>query len=45
MAYIAPSLWVVNDYGKALRALIRERRQLERWTDFRSHQIFDEAIT
>ncbi|MCA3718706.1 MAG: Eco57I restriction-modification methylase domain-containing protein, partial [Brevundimonas sp.] len=43
MAYIAPSLWVVNDYGKALRALIRERRQLERWTDFRSHQIFDEA--
>jgi hypothetical protein len=45
MAYIAPSLWVVNDYGKALRGLIRERRQLERWTDFRSHQIFDEAIT
>lgn len=45
MAYIAPSLWVVNAYGRGLRGLVRERRQLERWTDFRSHQIFDEAIT
>jgi hypothetical protein len=45
MAYIAPSLWVVNSYGAGLRGLVRERRQLERWTDFRSHQIFDEAIT
>lgn len=45
MAYIAPSLWVVNAYGAGLRGMVRERRQLERWTDFRSHQIFDEAIT
>lgn len=45
MGYIAPSLWVVNDHGRGLRALVHDRRQLERWTDFRSHQIFDEAIT
>jgi len=45
MAYIAPSLWAVNQYGRGLRGLIRERRQLDRWVDFKAHQIFDEAIT
>jgi hypothetical protein len=45
MAYIAPSLWVVNAYGRGLRGLIRERGQLDRWVDFKAHQIFDEAIT
>lgn len=45
MAYIAPSLWAVNDYGAGLRALIKRRRQLERWIDFKSFQVFDEAIT
>ena len=45
MAYIAPSLWAVNEYGEALRALIAQGRHLERWVDFKAHQIFDEAIT
>jgi hypothetical protein len=45
MGYIAPSLWTVNEYGEGLRRLVREGRHLERWVDFKSHQIFDEAIT
>src|SRR5690606_26663399 len=45
MAYIAPSLWAVNEYGEGLRALVRRTQQLERWIDFKSYQVFDEAIT
>jgi Eco57I restriction-modification methylase len=45
MAYIAPSLWTVNDYGQGLRGLIHRTQQLERWLDFKSFQVFDEAIT
>lgn len=45
MAYIAPSLWTVNDYGQGLRGLIHRTKQLERWLDFKSFQVFDEAIT
>ena len=45
MAYIAPSLWTVNDYGEGLRKLVHRRRQLDRWIDFKAHQVFDEAIT
>jgi hypothetical protein len=45
MAYIAPSLWAVNEYGAGLRRLIAERRQLDRWIDFKAHQVFKEAIT
>jgi SAM-dependent methyltransferase len=45
MAYIAPSLWTVNQYGEGLRRLVRRTRQLEHWIDFKAHQIFDEAIT
>lgn len=45
MAYIAPSLWAVNNYGAGLRALVRRTRQLERWIDFKAFQVFDEVIT
>jgi len=45
MAYIAPSLWAVNQYGEGLRRLVRRTRQLDRWLDFKAHQIFEEAIT
>jgi hypothetical protein len=45
MGYIAPSVWLVNEYGRSLRQLIRRERQMDRWLDFKSHQIFDEAIT
>ncbi|MEN9855743.1 MAG: hypothetical protein RLZZ157_869 [Pseudomonadota bacterium] len=45
MAYIAPSLWAVNEYGLGLRSLVLRNRSLERWVDFKAFQIFDEAIT
>jgi hypothetical protein len=45
MGYIAPNVWMVNEYGKALRQHIRRTRRLDRWLDFKSHQVFDEAIT
>ena len=45
LGYIAPSVWVVNRYGEGLRELVAEGRTLDRWLDFRSHQIFEEAIT
>jgi hypothetical protein len=43
LGYIAPSVWVMNEYGENLRNLIAEQRSLCRWLDFRSHQIFEEA--
>lgn len=45
MGYIAPNVWMVNEYGESLRKLVRRTRALDRWLDFKSHQIFDEAIT
>ena len=45
MAYIAPSLWAVNHYGEGLRRLVRRTQQLDRWLDFKAHQIFDEVTT
>ena len=45
MGYIAPNVWMVNEYGIPLRRFVRRTRSLDRWLDFKSHQIFDEAIT
>jgi len=45
MGYIAPSVWLVNEYGKGLRQKIKRTRRLDRWIDFKSFQVFDEAIT
>lgn len=45
MGYIAPNVWMVNEYGKPLRQLVRHTRVLDRWLDFKSYQVFDEAIT
>jgi hypothetical protein len=45
MGYIAPSLWLVNEYGEALRRQIAASRRLDRWIDFKSFQVFDEATT
>ncbi len=45
MGYIAPNVWMVNDYGKSLRTLVKEKGALDRWLDFKSYQVFDEAIT
>ncbi|MFN7400266.1 MAG: Eco57I restriction-modification methylase domain-containing protein [Sandaracinobacter sp.] len=43
MGYIAPNLWPRLEYGEGLRKLVAEGRHLERWIDFRSHQVFEEA--
>lgn len=45
MGYIAPNVWMVNEYGQALRAKIKRNQSLDRWLDFKSFQVFDEAIT
>jgi hypothetical protein len=44
LGFIAPSLWTVNQYGAPLRSMIETGGNLERWLDFRAHQIFEEAI-
>ena len=45
MGFIAPNVWAVNEYGQGLRAMLANTRQLERWVDFKSYQVFEEAIT
>lgn len=45
MGYIAPNVWMVNEYGKAIRRHIHDTRALDRWLDFKSYQVFDEATT
>ena len=43
LGYIAPNLWPTLEYGAGLRGLVHAGRHLERWIDFRSHQVFEEA--
>ena len=43
MGYIAPNLWPTLEYGAGLRALVHGGRHLEKWLDFRSFQVFEEA--
>ncbi|WP_374942416.1 Eco57I restriction-modification methylase domain-containing protein [Sphingomonas sp.] len=43
MGYIAPNLWPTLEYGEGLRALVHGGRHLEKWLDFRSYQVFEEA--
>jgi len=45
MGYIAPNVWLVNEYGKGLRNKLKATRRLERWIDFKDYQVFEEAIT
>ena len=45
LGYIAPSVWVMNQYGGGLRDIVERTQALDRWLDFRSHQIFEEATT
>ncbi|MBM3553479.1 MAG: restriction endonuclease subunit M [Alphaproteobacteria bacterium] len=44
LGYIAPSLWRYNEYGEGLRKLLHAGGHLDRWIDFGSFQVFDEAI-
>jgi len=43
MGFIAPNLWPTLEYGAGLRGLVHEGRHLEKWLDFRSFQVFEEA--
>ncbi|WP_417843554.1 Eco57I restriction-modification methylase domain-containing protein [Thalassospira sp.] len=45
LGFIAPSLWRYNEYGEGLRQFLYDGRYLDRWIDFGSFQVFDEAIT
>ena len=45
MGYIAPNIWLVAEYGAGLRRLMHGTRQLDRWVDFKSYQVFDEVTT
>lgn len=45
LGYIAPNLWMVNEYGEGLRGYVKRTRSLDRWIDFKSYQVFDEATT
>ena len=44
LGYIAPSLWITNEYGEGLRAIIGAGHNLDRWIDFKAYQVFDEAM-
>ena len=43
MGYIAPNVWLKNEYGEGLRKKLKTTGQMDRWIDFKSFQVFDEA--
>lgn len=43
MGFIAPNLWPTLEYGAGLRGVVHEGRNMEKWLDFRSFQVFEEA--
>lgn len=45
MGKIAPSLLRYNKYGAGLRKFLHDGKHLDRWIDFGSYQVFEEAIT
>jgi len=45
LGFIAPSAWLINDYGKGLRRLVAREKALHRFVDFKSHQVFADATT
>ncbi|MDR1085792.1 MAG: Eco57I restriction-modification methylase domain-containing protein [Deltaproteobacteria bacterium] len=45
MGFIAPSLWLKNEYGLGLRQAIKKMHALDRFIDFKSYQVFEEAAT
>jgi Eco57I restriction-modification methylase len=44
LGYIAPSVWRYNEYGAGLRKVLHAGGHLDRWIDFGSFQVFDEAL-
>ncbi|MGQ0636267.1 MAG: Eco57I restriction-modification methylase domain-containing protein [Planctomycetaceae bacterium] len=45
LGFIAPSVWLFNEYGRGLRELVREGSSLEKFVDFKSFQVFQDATT
>ncbi len=45
LGMIAPNVRLFNQYGAGLRELIAQRQGLERFVDFKSHQVFRDATT
>lgn len=45
LGFIAPSVWLFNEYGRGLRELVLENRSLEHFVDFKSFQVFEDATT
>lgn len=45
LGFIAPNVWLFNEYGEGLRSLVAEGCTLERFIDFKSHQVFEDATT
>lgn len=45
LGFVAPSTWPRNAHGAGLRRLLHRTRRLDRWLDFGSHQIFQDATT
>lgn len=45
MGYIAPSVWLRNDYGEGLRKQLANKKSLYSFIDFGCFQVFDEATT
>ncbi len=45
LGYIAPSVWLKNEYGAGLRRFVHTSKCLHGWVDFKSYQVFTEATT
>lgn len=43
LGFIAPNVWVMNEYGEGLRDFVKDGQHLEGWIDFGAFQVFDEA--
>jgi hypothetical protein len=45
LGYIAPSVWLLNEYGVGLKNHLKQTQRLERWVDFKDFPVFEEAMT
>lgn len=43
MGFVAPNVWLKSDYGQGLRKQFKISGRLDRWIDFKSHQVFDKV--
>ena len=45
LAFIAPNVWIFNDYGESLRKFVAKHKSLVEFLDFKSFQVFEDATT